>query len=286
MVLQVLEQDPAMAVHDRLREPGRPGREENVERVVERERVERELPALGEEIVPGDRVGKRVVLPADVRDVHDGLDAWKLAAHLRDLLAPVDLLVAVPVAGDGEDDLRLELPEAVEHAAHAELGRARRPDRAEARAREEADQRLGDVREVGDYSVAAADAQALQAGAGARDLLTEVAERQLEGRAGLRVRDDRALVDVLVAADHVLGEVQARAREPLRPRHLPRAEHSLVRSLRADFEELPHGRPESLEVGDGPPPELLVPGEREPSFPLEPAEVATDHEALPRVRRR
>ena len=286
VVLQMLEQDAAVAVHDRLRKPGRPGREEHVERVVERERVERELGGLGKEVVPGDCVGKRVIFPAGVRDVHDGFDARKLAAYLRDLLAPVDVLLAVPVAGDGQDDLRLELPEAVEHAAHAELGWARRPDRAETCAREEADERLRDVREVGDYPVSGADAQPLQAGAGAGDLPAEVAERQLARWPRLRVGDDGACVEVLVAADHVLGEVQARAGEPLGPRHLPRAEHPLVPSVRTDFEELPHRRPEPLEVGDGPAPELVVSGEREASFALEPAEVATDHEALPRVRGR
>ena len=197
----------------------------------EGQRVERELGRLGEEVVPGDRVGKHGVVPVEVGDLHDGLQARQLRPHLRDLLAPVDVLVAVPVRGDGQEHLRLELAEAVEDAPDAELGRARGPDRAEARAREEADERLRDVREVGDDPVPGADPQALQAGAGARDLLAEVAERELERRARLRVRDDRVRIEILVAADHVLGEVQARSGEPLGPRHRSGAEDALVRRV-------------------------------------------------------
>ena len=77
-ILHVLEQDAAVAVHDRLRQAGRPGGEEHVERVVERHRVERERPWLGEEIVPPDRVGK-VVAAGDVRDVDDRLERGQRA---------------------------------------------------------------------------------------------------------------------------------------------------------------------------------------------------------------
>ena len=60
-------------------------------------------------------------------------------------------LAAVAVAVDGEQHLRLDLAEAVEHALHAEIGRAGRPDRAEAGGREHRDDRLRHVRhEAGD----------------------------------------------------------------------------------------------------------------------------------------
>jgi hypothetical protein len=75
--------------------------------------------------------------------VHDLLQARQARADLGDLLAAIDELLAVPVAGDREQHLGLELPEAVEDAAGAELGRTRRPDRAQARGREERDERLG-----------------------------------------------------------------------------------------------------------------------------------------------
>ena len=51
----------------------------------------------------------------------------------------VDRLAVVEVAVGGEQHLGLDLAEAVEHALHAEIGRARRPDRAEARRRQHRD---------------------------------------------------------------------------------------------------------------------------------------------------
>ena len=122
--------------------------------------------------------------------------------------------VAPAVAGDREQDLRLELTEPVEDAARPELGRARCPDRAEARGGEEGDERLGDVRQVRDDPVAAADAEPLEAGTRPRHLVAQVAEGQLEGLTRLRAREDRDRVDVLVAPQRVLRVVQLRAREP------------------------------------------------------------------------
>ena len=245
-----------MAVHDRLRQAGRARGEEDVERVGERQRVERERPPARRGARPTrPRPGSRRAAAYGTSTTGSRLGSPRGS---RRRLAPVDVLVAVAVAADREQHLRLELAEPVEDAADAELRRARRPDRAEARGREERDERLGDVREVGDDAVAGADAEPLQAGARARDLVAELAERQLDGLARLRVRDDRDGVDVLVAAEHVLGVVQPRAGEPLGAGHLARAEHALVRGVRADLEELPDRRPEALEVGDRPAPQLVV----------------------------
>ena len=102
--------------------------------------------------------------------------------HLR---APVDVAVAEAVAADGEHHLRFDLREAVDHAAGSELRRARRPDRTQARGGDERRQRLGNVRQVGDDAVAGADAEALQAGPDPGRQLAQLAERQLQRRAGL-----------------------------------------------------------------------------------------------------
>ena len=123
----------------------------------------------------------------------------------------------------------------------------------------------------------------MQSGARTRDLLAEIAESQLDGVSRLRIGDDRNRLEVFVAAEHVLGEVQACAREPLGARHLARAEHALVRRVRADLEEVPDRCPERLEVGDGPLPELLVAGELESALGGKPLEVATEDEPLPGV---
>ncbi len=129
------------------------------------------------------------------------LEAGQGGAHLGDLGPPVDRLLAVAVAGDRQQQLRLELAEAIDHAARPELGRAGGPDRAEAGRGEEGDQRLGDVRQVGDDPVARADPEALQPRPGPRHLLAQLAEGEVE-------------VD--------LGSASARGRRPRRcPRRRP-----------------------------------------------------------------
>src|SRR5581483_2909081 len=134
-------------------------------------------------------------------------------ADLGDLLVPLDELVAPAVAADGEQQLRLELAEAVDDAAHAELRRAGRPDRADAGGGQEGDERLGNVREVRDDAVAGLDADPEEARARPGDLLPQVAEGELDRAAGLRVGDDGDRARVLVAAEHVLRVVQPRAGE-------------------------------------------------------------------------
>ena len=87
-------------------------------------------PGLGQQLVPAERVGQGV--PA-VGHLHHGLDGRQSGAELSDLLAAVDVLAAVAVSRDDQQHLRLDLAEAVDHAAGAELGGAARPDRPEAR---------------------------------------------------------------------------------------------------------------------------------------------------------
>ena len=86
-------------------------------------------------------------------------------------------LAAVRVAVDGEEDLGLDLGEAVDDRAGAEVGRAGRPDRADRRGGEEADERFGAVREVGGDAVAALDSQGAQAGGECGDALRRARPR-------------------------------------------------------------------------------------------------------------
>ena len=188
--LRYLEQDAAVPVDDRLRPACRPGREQHEQRVVEGDRLERERPGLGEQLVPGERVRDLVLA---VGDVHDVAQRGQGGADRRHLLAAVDRAVAEAVPADGQQHRRLELREAVDDAARAELGRAARPDRSEARRRRERDERLGDVRQVGDDAVARADAEPHEAGPGARHLLAEVREGELGRLARLGVGRRRDL---------------------------------------------------------------------------------------------
>ena len=55
-VLAVLDEDAAVAVDDRLRQPGRAGAEQDVQRVVERDRLERQLAGLRGQLLPAGGV--------------------------------------------------------------------------------------------------------------------------------------------------------------------------------------------------------------------------------------
>ena len=182
--------------------------------------------------------------------VHDVAERRQGGADRRHLFAAVDRAVAEAVPADRQQHRRLELHEAVDHAAHAELGRAARPDRSEARRCCERDQRLGDVRQVGDDAVARADAEPHEPGPCTRHLLAEVGKRELGRLARLRVRDDRDLVRVLLVAEQVLCEVQPRTREPGRAGHRVGGEDGAVRGVGLDLEELPDRRPETGKVVD------------------------------------
>ena len=275
-----------MPVDDCLRQPGRAGGEQHVEGVVEGDRVECERPRLGEELGPGGRPGHHILRPARVRNVDDVLERRQPCPDGGDLFPTVDVPVTPAVPGDGEQDLGLELTEPVEDAPRPELGRARCPDRAEARGGEERDERLGDVRQVRDDPVAPTDAEPLEAGTRARHLVAQVAEGQLEGLPRLRAREDRDRVDVLLASQGMLRVVQLRPREPHGARHRVGGEHPFVRRRRLDLEEIPERPPEALEVGDRPLVELGIPRKGEAALGLEPGEVPADLGPLARVRRR
>ena len=162
-LLQVLEQDPAVAVDDPLRQARRARGEEDVERMRERHRVELDGPGSREQLSQGTAPG--TWRRRNTRRRRPSRELGRALTESGHVLGPVDDLLAVAVTADGEQHLGLDLPESVDDAAGAELGRARRPDRAEARRRQERGDRLRDVREVRDDAVARTDAEPLQAGA-------------------------------------------------------------------------------------------------------------------------
>ena len=202
------------------------------------------------------------------------LEARQAPPDRLDLAQPAHIAVAEAVAADGQHHLRLDLGEAVDDAARAELRGAGGPDRPQAGRGDEGHERLGDVRQVGDDAVARADPEPLQPGARPRHLLAQLAEGDLELRAGLGMSDDGHRVGVLVAAHEVLGVVEPRARKPHRSRHLARGQHALERGVGAQLEELPDRPPEPLEVLHRPPPQIVVARE-----PLVAAALGELHEA-------
>ena len=100
--LEVLDRDAAVPVDDRLGQAGRAGGEQHVERRRELESLELQRPGPGGELRPPDgalgRTGGRV----EVGQPDHGAHAGQGGVDLADLLAPVDALVAVPVAVDGQ----------------------------------------------------------------------------------------------------------------------------------------------------------------------------------------
>ena len=112
-----------------------------------------------EEVVPAGRAPRRASrgpssrYPRTTVRSSDGIACLERA----DDVEPVVVAAAVAVAVHGEEHSRLDLREPVDDARHAEVGRAARPDGADARARVERDDRLDDVRDVADDAVARPD---------------------------------------------------------------------------------------------------------------------------------
>jgi hypothetical protein len=244
-LLEVLEQDAALPLHDRLRQTRRAGRVEHPQRMVERHRLELQLRRAEEAVLPAAAV--------EVTEPHDR--RGDLGRDRVDRVAAVEVAPAVAVAVDREQQLRLDLAEPVADAAHAELGRRRRPDRAERGGRQERRDRLGDVRQIGGDAIARADAARAQAGADPPRLLAQLSPGPLRKPAQLgRVEDRHAVVGL--AAEQPLGVVEPRAREPHRAGHRGVGQHAVVRA--ADIEALPDRRPEAFDVLDRPAPQRVV----------------------------
>ena len=282
-LLQLLEQDAAVSLDDRLRQAGGAGRVEDPERVVEGDPREGQLNALAEveQLSPGHRLGEgRALLEclelgglAQVGDDDDPLEARDLGGDLGDGPDPVEVPAAVAVAVDDEHHLRLDLGESVHDARRPEVRRAARPGRAEAGRCEECDQRLGAVGEVGDHPVSRGDPEGLQALANGRHPLAQLAPAELGELAELRGVDDRHL-GVGLAAEDVLRVVEPGPREPLRAGHDPVPEDLFIWGVRDHLEVVPDRGPEVLELGHRPFPQRPVVVRPDTAFLGEPAHVS------------
>ncbi len=189
--LEVLEDDAAVPVHDRLGQPGGPRGVDDPERVRERHLLEVRLVlvALGAEIVPLRDPRRRLPRLADQVHQHDGGRSGQLRQHLVAQLRPGVLLAVVGVAVAGDQHLRLDLGEPVDHAARAEVRRARRPDRAQARGGEQADDGLGHVRQQRGHPVTASDPEDAQAPGDPGHLGGEFAVGEAPGPAPFGIKD-------------------------------------------------------------------------------------------------
>src|SRR5438270_11519917 len=111
--------------------------------MVEGDRVapeRRSRPRPGEQVRPQMDPGKargRLRSGREIRHEDGRLQGGDLTPDLRDRVPAIVRAAVVAIPVDGEEHPRLDLPEPVHDAPDAELGRAARPDRAEAGGREE-----------------------------------------------------------------------------------------------------------------------------------------------------
>lgn len=196
--------------------------------------------------------GLRLVLGLH-RPGHDenGHHAGQPLGNGLELVEDREDLSAIPVMIDRNKHCRLDLAEAVEHALHAEIGRAGGPDRAEARRRQHAGDGLGAVRHHRGDTVADTDALCRQPLLQAGDQTAQVLRRQAQRRAVLAAEDeDLCLVDLHPRSEQVLGEVQPCLGEKARAGHSVIGKHRGA-LLANDTAPVPHRVPEGRPIRDG-----------------------------------
>lgn len=250
-LFEVLDEDAALGLDDGLGEAGRARGVEDPQGVLE-----------GDLFEDGLRVGRGQGRPlqgafggfgAEQGDVHDGAQGGQFAAEFGDRVAAVVLLAAVAVAVDGEQDDRLDLLEAVEDAAGAEVRRAGRPDGPHGGRGEQGDDGLGNVREVAADAVSGAYAEGAQFGGQRADLAAQLRPGDRGRFVGLvDVQEGRFVRAGRRRAQGVLGVVEGRSGEPLGAGHRAVAEHARVGGREADVEPLGDGLPEGVQFVDGP----------------------------------
>ena len=229
-VLAVLEQDAAVPVHDRLRQPGRAGGEEHVQRVGERDRVELERAR-----------ARRAARPSrSCRAAHRrGRPRTGRGRRARATAVPRG---PRPPARGGRRPCRRS---GSRRSASSTFGSScpnrsstLRGPNSEAQVAQIAP-RLAVARNAtsvsgmfGRYATTRSPRPTPSRCSPARaraDLLAQLAEGQLERIARLRAGEDRDRAQVLVAPHGVLGVVQLRAGEPPAPGIASRGQHPLVR---------------------------------------------------------
>ena len=226
--LDVLQQRAAGAVDDALRHAGRPRRKEDVHGMIERQPgvLDRRGRRRADERVPRDGAADgREVLRAEprVREIrnHDhALDGGQPRDDRGHLVEDRQRLAVVPVAVDREEHARLDLAEAVEHALHAEIRRARREDRAEARGAQHRVDHLGHVGDVRGDAISRRDARGLQRRRHARRRRHQIRVRDAADEPVLAAEHQRiARVVGRAAREQVLREIEACVGKPSRAGH-------------------------------------------------------------------
>ncbi len=136
--LQVLKQHAASPVHDAFRYARRAGGKQDIKRMIEGEPREFHVPGLEwlqsrVERHALFRLGGDGFRFAEISHDDGALQPRQFCRHFSNLVGNLDALAIIPVAIAGEEKLRFDLAEPIQHALHTEIRRAGRPDRADGR---------------------------------------------------------------------------------------------------------------------------------------------------------
>src|SRR5919112_1796305 len=145
----------------------------------------------------------------------DPLDLGYAFPYFADSCQRINLLAGIPIAVGAEEDLGLDLAEAVEHSVGAEVGRAGGPDRPQGGRGQHGDHRLGQVRHEARHPIAGYNSFGREGGRDIGHGPVQLAIAQLALAAPFVPKDQRSTV--VVIPEQVLREVESRASEPPRP---------------------------------------------------------------------
>ena len=271
MFLQVLQQGPAGAMDDALGHAGGAGGIHDEERMIERQPDKCDLPRGAmrtEKILEQHGLGGlgKIGCRRQVRNDDNAHQAADSRRHRGYLLQAVDALAVVVVAVGGDEQLRLDLTETIEHALHAEVRRSRGEDRTDAGGGQHRHYGLGQIGQVGGDPVATLDAEIFQRRSELRHLAVQVVVGEPPCDLVLAAKDDG--VRGAAVPQEILGIVETRLRKPAGARH-PVAIFDHRGAAFADHPGVvPERAPELLGLRDRPAMESGVIGKRQ--APLRP----------------
>ena len=229
------------------------------------------------------KIGK-IGLFGQIRQNDCPLQGREVPLQLPDGITLVVVLAPVPISVDGDQHFWLDLPEALDNARYPKLRRARRPYGPNRGRGQERYHGLRDIGHKGNNPVALLNAHRPQPRRERRNFPVQFGIGHVRPSTHLRLgRNGHMLV---TARQRMFGIVQLHAGEPYRPWHFLLGEHRLIRGLGPYFKEVPDGPPKPVEVGDRPPPQIVV--SREISTPRlpQPAHKASDVRIRNSFRRR